>query len=293
MTEKTFSMPIDTPQSRSPKLTDRAALLKYRARATKGGLNADFLHQEAIDEVQWRLDTVNRTFTAPAIVTGFPSLWDKAIPGARLVPDSDLLDLTPGAHDVVVHAMALHWAEDPVGQMVQARHALKADGLFLALFFAGQTLNELRTSLAEAEAEVTGGLSPRVLPMGDIRDLGGLLQRAGYALPVADGFTRKVAYRDMFHLMADLRAMGESNALISRLKRPTRRAVMLRAAQIYAQNYATPEGLIEATFEIICLTGWSPHESQQQPLRPGSARARLADALNAVENPLPRDPLHG
>jgi hypothetical protein len=152
--------------------------------------------------------------------------------------------------------------------------------------FGGQTLHELRACLAEAEAELTGGLSPRVLPMGEIRDLGGLLGRAGFALPVADSFTKTVLYTDALHLMRDLRAMGESNALAARLRRPTRRSVLLRAAEIYQNRFATPDGRIPATFEIICLTGWTPHDSQQKPLRPGSAAARLADALNAAETPL-------
>jgi SAM-dependent methyltransferase len=182
--------------------------------------------------------------------------------------------------------MALHWANDPVGQLVQCRRALRPDGLLLALFFGGQTLHELRSALASAEAEVTDGLSPRVLPMGEIRDLGALLQRAGLALPVADSFTQTVSYRDAFHLMRDLRAMGEGNALASRLRRPSRRAVLLRAAQIYAEAHAGPDGRIPATFEILCLTGWATHDSQQKPMRPGSAQARLADALNTAEMPL-------
>lgn len=262
-----------------PLLTDRKALALHRARAT-----ALFLQEEAALEVQERLTEVNRTFTDPVIITPFPSVW----PNFRSVPDDEVLALREGAQDLVVHAMALHWANDPVGQLVQCRRALRADGLFIGLMFGGQTLHELRAALAEAEAEVTGGLSPRVLPMGEIRDLGGLLSRAGFALPVADSFTKTVLYRDALHLMRDLRAMGEGNALAARLRRPTHSAVLLRAAQIYHDRFATAEGRIPATFEIICLTGWAPHESQQKPLRPGSAAARLADALNAAEQPLSR-----
>lgn len=273
----------------APRLTDRPALNRQRRRAMAGPAPALFLHEEAALEVQERLAVVNRTFTAPAIISGFPEFWQNILPEARMAADGDLLDLPPQGLDLVVHALALHWADDPVGQLVQCRNALKPDGLLLALFFGGQTLYELRAALAEAEAEVTGGLSPRVLPMADIRELGGLLQRAGFALPVADNFTRRVEYRDMFHLMADLRAMGEGNALINRLRRPTRRAVLARAAEIYAENFASPAGdRIVATFEVVCLTGWTPHESQQQPLRPGSARARLSDVLNATEHRLPR-----
>lgn len=272
--------------TKAPPLTDRPALERNRARALALPAPALFLHETAVDEVKERLETVNRTFTDAAVVTGFPALWQSALPQARIVTDAEVLDLAPASLDLVVHAMALHWANDPVGQIVQCRRALRPDGLFLALFFGGQTLQELRAVLAEAEAEVTGGLSPRVLPMGEIRDLGALLQRAGLALPVADSFTQRVLYRDAFHLMQDLRAMGEGNALAARLRRPTRRAVLLRAAEIYAQSHAGPDGRIPATFEIICLTGWAPHDSQQKPLRPGSAQQRLADALNTAELPL-------
>ena len=259
-----------------PILTDRKTLLLHRARAT-----ALFLQAEAVGEVQERLLEVNRTFTQPAIVTAFPALWHE-LPGAVTVDDAEVLDLQPGAHDLVIHTMALHWANDPVGQLVQCRRALRADGLFLGLLFGGRTLHELRACLAEAETAITGGLSPRVLPMAEIRDLGGLVQRAGFAQPVADSFVRRVSYRDAWHLMADLRAMGEGNALAARLRHPTRRAVLLRAAEIYQARFGGQDGRIPATFEVICLTGWAAHDSQQKPLRPGSATARLADVLNAA-----------
>lgn len=270
-----------------PLMTDRPALLRQRARAT-----AFFLHDEVITEVQERLAEVNRTFTAPAVVTGFPALWQNVIPDARIVADDDALDLTPGAHDLVVHALALHWANDPVGQLVQCRRALAPDGLFLGLMFGGQTLAELRAVLAEAEAAVTGGLSPRVLPMGEIRDLGGLLQRAGFALPVADSFTKTVRYRDALHLMHDLRAMGEGNALMARPRHAARRAVFAEASRRYAAAFGEA-ATIPATFEIICLTGWGPADSQPRPLRPGSAAQRLADALGAAEMPLPATKRNG
>lgn len=264
-------------------LTDRIALARNRARAT-----AFFLQDESIAELQERLIEVNRRFTTPAIVTGFPALWEKTLPNASIVPDDETLALTPAAHDLVIHALALHWAHDPVGQLVQCRRALRPDGLFLGLMFGGQTLHELRACLARAEAEITGGLSPRVLPMGEIRDLGGLLQRAGFALPVADSFARTVIYRDAMHLMQDLRAMGEGNALAARLRCPTRRAVMVRAATLYHETHARPDGTIPATFEMICLTGWAPADSQQKPLRPGSAAQRLADALGTTQLSLPK-----
>ena len=268
-----------------PHITDRPALLRNRNRAT-----AMFLQDEVRAEVQERLTEVNRAFTAPAVVCAFPGLWQDF---GTVVPDDDILALTPGAHDVVVHALCLHWANDPVGQMVQCRHALRADGMFLGLLFGGQTLTELRACLAQAESEVTGGLSPRVLPMAEIRDLGGLLQRAGFALPVADSFTKTVRYRDSLHLMRDLRAMGEGNALTGRLRHPTRRAVITRAAALYQERFADTTGRITATFEIIALTGWAPDDSQQKPLRPGSAMQSLAEALLTTEKPLPRDPGSG
>jgi SAM-dependent methyltransferase len=265
-----------------PQLTDRPALARHRLRATD-----PFLQTDAVTEVQERLIEVNRPFISVAIVTGFPEIWAKAMPDAKIIPDDDTLALTENTHDLIIHALCLHWAHDPVGQLIQCRRALRPDGLFIALTLGGQTLHELRTSLAQAESEITHGLSPRILPMGEIRDLGALLQRAGFALPVADAYTRTILYRDMTHLMHDLRAMGETNALNARLRHPTRRTIFTRAAQIYAQTYAQ-NGKIPATFETICLTAWAPSDTQPKPLRPGSAAQRLADALNTAENPLPK-----
>ncbi len=270
----------------APVLTDTKALARHRARAAHAP--ALFLHDLTADEVQDRLAEVNRTFTNPAIVTPFPQVWAERLPGARIVADADVLDLAPEAHDLVIHALALHWANDPVGQIIQCARALRPDGLFIGVLLGGQTLHELRAALAQAEADVSGGLSPRVLPMGEIRDLGGLLQRAGFALPVADSQSQRVSYSDAFHLMRDLRAMGETNALAARLRRFTGRAVLGRAATVYAQHFPDGDDRIRATFEMVYLTGWKPHDSQQKPLRPGSAAARLADALNAQEGILPQ-----
>ena len=278
-----MTLPPPSPAN-PPRLSDPEALAAHRARARRLGA-ALFLQEAARDEIKERLEEVNRTFTAPAVVTPFPEVWERALPDARVVPEAERLTLDPGAHDLVIHALGLHWANDPVGQIVQCRRALQADGLFLAALFGGQTLSELRAALAEAEAEVSGGLSPRVLPMGEIRDLGGLLQRAGLALPVADSALLTVQYRDLFHLAADLRAMGETSALAARPRRFGRRALFLRAAEIYAAAYPAEGGRIRASFETIFLTGWCPHESQQQPLRPGSALQRLADALGAGKTP--------
>ena len=266
-----------------PLLTDRAQLARVRARAARDADRARFLHDDACREIKERLAEVNRTFTAPAVVTGAPDLWAGVLPGARIVADDDALDLREGAHDLVIHALALHWANDPVGQIVQCRRALKGDGLFLAVLFGGRTLHELRASLAEAEARLTGGLSPRVLPMGEIRDLGALLQRAGLALPVADSLTRTVSYATPLHLMRDLRAIGETNALAQRRRSFARKELFAEAARSYAEAFATPDGRIPATFEMIFLTGWAPDPSQPQPLRPGSAARRLAEALGTTE----------
>lgn len=268
-----------------PILCDRAALLRNRARAQRQGAEL-FLHADAAAELQERLMEVNRRFTAPAVVTGFAAPWSEILPEAKIVADADTLDLAPGAHDLVIHAFGLHWANDPVGQLVQCRRALRPDGLFLGVTFGGRSLHELRAVLAETESRLAGGLSPRVLPMGEIRDLGALLQRAGFALPVADAMLRTISYATLFHLIADLRAMGEGNALAARSRSPVPRDFFPQAAALYAATYPAPDHRIAATAETIVLTGWAPDDSQPKPLRPGSALTRLADALG---RPDPRD----
>jgi len=264
----------------APSLTDRIALARARARRNS---EAMFLQLLARDGIEERLAVVNRPLTRPAVVTGHPEIWQDLRPGIRVIADGDVLALEEGAHDLVVHAMALHWSGDPVGQLIQCRRALAPDGLFLAVFFGGQTLAELRAALAEAEAAATGGLSPRILPMAEIRDAGGLLQRAGFTLPVAVAERQQVQYRSALHLMHDLRAMGEANAMQDRSRRFSRRDVLLGAAARYP---ADAEGRVTATFEMLVLTGWSPGPDQPQPLRPGSAAARLADVLGTREAPL-------
>jgi len=268
----------------TPPLFDRAALAHNRARANQADL---FLHGAAVDEVQDRLAMVNRAFTDIAIVTPFPEVWAGKFPGATCVPDNDALDLAEQKFDLVVHGMCLHWANDPVGQLIQCRRALRPDGLCITVALGGQTLSELRAALAQAESLETGGLSPRVAPMAEIRDLGALLQRAGFALPVADSAVLTAKYRDMTHLMHDLRAMAETNAMATRLRHPTRRAVFETAARLYRDAFSEPDNRIAASFEIITLTGWSPSADQPKPLRPGSAQSRLADALNTGEITLP------
>jgi len=264
-----------------PLLTDRAQLARQRARAA--ARPAWFLHEEALREVQERLAQVNRSFTRPAVITAMPAIWGPAFPGARIVPDADPIDLAEGAHDLVIDALTLHWADDPVGRIVQARRALVPDGLFLGVLFGGRSLHELRTSLAEAESRLTGGLSPRIVPMGEIRDLGALLQRADLALPVADAVSLRVSYESAIHLMRDLRAMGEGNALAARRRIPAPRALFAEASRIYADAFGAPDGRVLATVEMVFLTGWAPDPSQPRPLRPGSAVRRLADALGTEE----------
>ena len=274
---------------------------------------ADFLLTRVGDAIADRLDDVKRDFPNTAVIGG-AGIIAAAIRGragtrtliqvedskalaahaATLVPEADIRicppeepDLKPGNLDLIISAMTMHRLNDPVGLLTQMRLALKPDGLALVALLGGQSLVELRASFAEAEAEVEGGVSPRVAPMGEVRDLGGLLQRAGFALPVADVDRFDIAYQTPFHLMRDLRDMGENNALIHRRKTFTRRATMARMAEIYAENYPAAnhhgEGRVTASMEIVYLTGWSPDASQQKPLRPGSAKARLADALGVPE----------
>ncbi|EEB71935.1 SAM-dependent methyltransferase [Ruegeria sp. R11] len=272
-------------QTPRPQLFDRRALAAQRARLTPDSL---FLHEIARDEIEDRLSLVNRSFTRPAVVAPFAEVWDSCLPNAKHVPDTDVLDLEVGAHDLVVHAMCLHWANDPVGQLIQCHRALSEDGLLLVLMFGGQTLHELRSALATAETRISGGLSPRIAPMGEVRDLGALLQRAGFALPVADVVPLTAKYRDLLHLMRELRGMGETNAMAQRRRTLAPRRLFQEAETIYRDTFVDPDGRLPATFELICLTGWSPSDSQQKPLRPGSAKARLADALKVPETKLPK-----
>ena len=264
------------------KLTDRPALMRNRSRARGDAL---FLHQEAAHEIAERLDEVNKTFTAPALVGHVTPTLAESFPKAVTVSDEERLSLSQAQHDLVIHAFGMHWADDPIGQMVQSRLALVPDGLFIGVMFGGETLHELRAALAAAEIQHTGGLSPRVLPMADLRELGGLLQRAGFALPVADSHKITVRYPDLRALMNDLRGMGEANALFERRKAIPPRDLFRTTEKMYAMHYADRDGYLRATFELVYLTGWSPSQTQQKPLQPGSARARLADALGVDETP--------
>jgi SAM-dependent methyltransferase len=234
----------------------------------------------AVRDALGRLGSVGTIVTAAALPEGSarPNKAERFV-----VADEEALPFRDGSLDLVVSALALQFVNDLPGVLLQIRGALKPDGLFLAALLGGETLTELRQSFAAAESDIEGGASPRVAPFADLRELGGLLQRAGFTLPVTDIDRLTVRYDSAFALMHDLRRMGAANALHARRRTPLRRATLLRMAEIYAQRFADQDGRIRATFEIVWLSGWAPHPDQQQPLRPGSAKARLADALGARE----------
>jgi SAM-dependent methyltransferase len=202
-----------------------------------------------------------------------------------LAADEEALPFAPHSFDLVMSVLSLHWVNDLPGALIQIRQALEPDGLFLGALLGGETLAELRVALMEAELAEEAGAGPRVSPFAEVRDAGALLQRAGFALPVADVDTIPVTYPDALALMRDLRGMGESNAMVERRRTPTRRATLARAAAIYAEKYGQADGRVPATFQVITLTAWAPHPCQPKALAPGSARSRLADALDAEERP--------
>lgn len=283
----------------APRLFDRTLQRRRLTRALRSEAGyGDFLLNRVVEDLVDRLAAVRRRFgaaldlgtpTAAAVTalgaTGAVDRLLRAAPvqemsaGADVVADEELLPFAAGSFDLVVSALAMQNVNDLPGALVQVRRILKADGLFLAAFFGGETLVELRRAFAEAESEVEGGVSPRVAPFVDLRDLGGLLQRAGFALPVADVDRVMVRYGDPVSLMRDLRAMGLTNALMQRSRTPLRRATLMRACEICMERFSGPDGRLSATFDILWLSGWAPHESQQKPLRPGSARTKLADVL--------------
>ncbi len=290
---------------------DRALVRRHRDRAAKGFEQGDFLLRETANRLTDRLLDVTRDFpaaldlgchtgqTAAALAESglqkkigaliqadiSPGMAAAARGNGRpvMVADEEFLPVADGSLDLVLSNLSLHWVNDLPGALAQIRRAIKPDGLFLATLFGGETLRELRTALLEAEAETTGGVAPRVSPFTDVRDAGNLLTRAGFALPVVDADTITVTYGDMFKLMADLRAMAETNAVIERRKVPTARRTFLRAAEIYAEHFTNDRGRLNATFQVITLTAWVPHPSQPKALRPGSATARLADVLKTEE----------
>ncbi len=290
---------------------DRRTVRRHRDRAARHFADHDFLFQEVAERLVERLDDVAREFPraldlgartgvlAPLLAgrNGIGTIVQcdlsstmmkaaRARPcggeAARLVAvaDEEFLPFADGSFDLIVSCLSLHWTNDLPGALLQARRALKPDGLFLAAILGGETLGELRRALIEAEMAESGGAGPRVSPFADVRDAGALLQRAGFALPVVDADTITVSYENALDLMRDLRGMGEANAIVERRKDFTRRSTLLRAAAIYEDLFAD-EGRMPATFQILNLTAWAPHASQPKALRPGSAVHRLADALDA------------
>ncbi len=288
------------PIATSPVIFDRALIRARRRRAAASG-PVTFLLDRVADEFADRLAAVMRRFDlaadigtpTDAVLTTLKKLGSIGTiigSGPELVQeqksvaaDEEALPFRDASLDLVVSALALQFVNDLPGVLIQIRRALKPDGLFLAALLGGETLTELRQAFAAAESEVEGGASPRVAPFADLRELGALLQRAGFALPVTDVDRVIVRYDTVFGLMHDLRRMGATNPLLARRRTPLRRATLLRMAAIYAERFADGDGRLRATFEIVWLSGWAPHPDQQKPLQPGSAKTRLADALGTRE----------
>src|SRR3954469_18562065 len=274
----------------APVLFDRA-LLRARQDRARRLEPATFLLDRVAEDMADRLAAVAREFADAAEIWTPGDLLRKPLADRfksirRIAPgETEALTLAPESIDLAVSALAFQFVNDLPGVLAQIRRALRPDGLLLAAMIGGDTLTELRQAFAQAEAECEGGVSPRVAPMADLRDVGALLQRAGFALPVTDVDRVVVRYDTAFALMADLRRMGATNILVERRRTPTRRATMLRMAQIYADRFADPDGRIRATFDIIWLSGWAPHESQPKPLRPGSAKASLEAAVKNLPSP--------
>jgi SAM-dependent methyltransferase len=301
----------DNPERTSgsaPHVFDRRLLQLRRGRAARGSATGDapdFLLEWVSDDIADRLSVIKRDFSrivnlgAHTGVLGrmlrarFPSslvVDADASPemlahcgSPRVVVDEEALPFADGALDLVVSGLSLQFVNDLPGALVQIRRSLRPDGLFIGAMLGGSTLRELREALTEAELDVAGGVSPRVAPFADVRDVGALLQRAGFALPVTDADVINVTYATPFDLLRDLRGMGAANALVDRRKHGATRALFMRAAEIYEDRFSNPDGRVRATFEIITMTAWSPDEGQQKPLRPGSAVSRLADALGTAE----------
>jgi SAM-dependent methyltransferase len=287
-----------------PAIFDRA-LIRRRRRRTLARGPASFLLDRVAEDLADRLAAVMRRFDlaldlgtpGEAVRTALAVLGSVGVivrasavpdgPARRLekfvAADEEALPFRDGSLDLVVSALALQFVNDLPGVLIQIRRALKSDGLFLGALIGGETLTELRQAFAAAESEMEDGVSPRVAPFADLRELGALLQRAGFALPVADVDRLTVRYDSVFGLMGDLRRMGATNVLNARRRVPLKRATLIRMAEIYAERFADEDGRVRATFEIVWLSGWAPHPDQQQPLKPGSARARLADALGTRE----------
>lgn len=285
----------------APRIFDSARLARYRARAAARIGQHDFLLQRVAEDFRDRLDAVKRVFPRTLDLGAHHGVLGRAlrhrtgtleVVSADTVPqmlaqcleprvlvDLEALPFAEETFDLVVSGLALHLVNDLPGALIQIRRILKADGLFLGAVLGGATLTELREAFVAAEDEIEGGASPRVAPFADVRDLGSLLQRAGFALPVVDADVVTVAYDTAFDLMREIRGFGAANMLAERRRTPLKRATLMRAAEIYAQRFSRRDGRVMATFEIITLTGWAPHASQQKPLKPGSAQVRLGDVL--------------
>jgi SAM-dependent methyltransferase len=296
--------------SSGPKIFDRRLLRVRQARALTLGA-ATFLLDHVAADLGERLSAVLRRFENAAdlgtptdavrralaasgkvgtiIAAEFDATrFDSTFP--RVAADEEMLPFADGSLDLVVSALTLQFVNDLPGTLIQIRRALKPDGLLLAALIGGESLAELRAAFAAAESEVEGGISPRVAPFADVRELGALLQRAGFALPVVDSERLVVRYDSAFALMRDLRSMGATNVQHERRRTPLRRATVQRMAALYAERFSDADGRVRATFEIVWLSGWVPHESQQKPLKPGSAAQRLADALGTSEIPTGEKP---
>lgn len=278
---------------------DRALIAARRRRALARHPNGGgFLRDAVADDVAERLSAVKRDFPRALdlgsggrlaavlrargiteVVRADVLVAEPAAGGPDVVIDEEALPFAAGSFDLVVATLTLQAVNDLPGALVQIRRVLKPDGLFLAVLLGGDTLTELRTALIAAEAELTGGAAPRVAPFAGLQDLAGLLQRAGFALPVADVDRLTVRYDTLFALARDLREAGATSPLADRPRTPLRRAVLLRAAELYAERFADPDGRLRATLDVVSLSGWAPHESQPKPLKPGSATHSLADAL--------------
>lgn len=285
-------------------LFDRRAWRLHRERAARCA-SADFLHVEVAERIIDRLDDVGRQFRVALdlgshngalshaladrpgidrVVAAEPALaFLRQVAATPVAADPELLPFRDASFDLAVSGLALHWVADLPGTLIQLRRALKPDGMFIGAMFGGATLGELRTALLEAELIEEGGASPRVSPSVDLRDAAGLLQRAGFAMPIADADTITVSYPDAVALMHDLRGMGETNALSARRRTTLRRGTLARTVAVYSERFGRADGRIPASFEILFLAGWAPEASQPKPLRPGSATHRLADALGTIE----------
>lgn len=279
----------------APQIFDRDLLARRLARAARGGA-VTFLLDRVAQDLAERLGVVLRDFRVAADIATPADALRHALRDRVATVDAagfgpgETLNLQESSLDLAVSALALQFVNDLPGVLTQIRLALKPDGLLLAALLGGDTLTELRQSFAQAESDIEGGVSPRVAPFADLRDMGSLLQRAGFALPVVDVDRITVRYDNAFALMRDLRAMGATNMLSERRRVPLRRATLFRMAQVYAERFADGDGRIRATFDVVWISGWAPHASQQAPLKPGSAKSRLADALGVKEYPTGEKP---